>query len=376
MITLSSPGRAPRGGKRQRQAGVSLIEALVAMTVVGIGMVSLVGVQASLRANADVSKQRSEAVRLGQSTIEDWRAFSTMGQYGAFDDLDDAALALGNASYTVERTVEDADLPLRGKALAVAVNWNDRSGTMQTVRLNTFLAGISPELGATLGLAPTGGRTRGPGGRNLVIPRPAVDLQDGTSAFQPPGGGSSVWRFSNLTGEAQFCTLVDSGLGLTATNLSCTGRALLYSGFVRFALTATAPDAAAAANPPGPVDGALNWSLLSTDVRNGDGICFDEAAADNSRLFYCLVPLITPPGGTPTLSWDGSFSFGPVASMAASSTEVSNTRRKVCRYPQTVHPLNSVLQALVNQNYLVIPAGNGTAPFSCPTGTAAHQPAA
>jgi hypothetical protein len=88
------------------------------------------------------------------------------------------------------------------------------------------------------------------------------------------------------------------------------------------------------------------------------------------------VPLITPPGGTPPWSWDGSFNFVPVASMASSVTEVSSTRRKVCRYPQTVHPLNSVRQALVNQNYLVIPAGDGTASFGCPTGTTAHQPAA
>jgi Tfp pilus assembly protein PilV len=362
---------------RLRQLGVSLIEALVAMTVVGIGMVSLVGVQASLRANSDVSKQRSEAVRLGQSAIEQWRSFATMAEYQGYDDLTDAAVTMGNGSYTVERSITEGTLPLRGKALSVAVSWTDRTDTAQVVRLSTMVAGISPELGASLALAPTGGATRGPGARNLSIPRRAVDLLDGTSALQPTVGGSTVWRFQNLTGEVQVCTLVDTALPVSTSNLSgCTGRALLYSGYVRYAITSTQPTAADAQAPSGPVDSTVTWSLVSTAATNGNGQCFDEAAADNSRVFYCIVPLITPPGATPTLSWSGRLDFGPAGTISTAGTDTSSTRRKVCRYAQTVYPLTGISQARINQNYLVIPAGNNLSPaFSCPAGTSAHQPA-
>jgi hypothetical protein len=63
--------------------------------------------------------------------------------------------------------------------------------------------------------------------------------------------------------------------------------------------------------------------------------------------------------------------------MAPLATNSSNTLRKVCRYlPQTIHPLVNIRQARINQNYLVITAGNGAGTaFSCPSGTAAHQPA-
>ncbi|MDP1533833.1 MAG: prepilin-type N-terminal cleavage/methylation domain-containing protein, partial [Rubrivivax sp.] len=45
-----------------RQQGVSLIEAVVALAVLAFGMLGLVGVQATLRGNADIAKQRAEAV--------------------------------------------------------------------------------------------------------------------------------------------------------------------------------------------------------------------------------------------------------------------------------------------------------------------------
>ena len=76
--------------------GVSLIEALVALAVMSFGMLGVVGMQATLRYNADVSKQRSEAVRLAQEEVERWRSFSvlapTAGQL-AYQDINTAAAA-------------------------------------------------------------------------------------------------------------------------------------------------------------------------------------------------------------------------------------------------------------------------------------------
>ncbi|MBK9136249.1 MAG: prepilin-type N-terminal cleavage/methylation domain-containing protein [Betaproteobacteria bacterium] len=58
--------------------GISLIEALVAMAIMAFGMLGVVGMQATLRANADAAKQRSEATRLAEEKIEQWRSFSVL----------------------------------------------------------------------------------------------------------------------------------------------------------------------------------------------------------------------------------------------------------------------------------------------------------
>ena len=57
---------------------MSLVEAIVAMAVMAFGMMAIVGLQTTLRANSDVAKQRSEAVRIAEEAIETARAFSLM----------------------------------------------------------------------------------------------------------------------------------------------------------------------------------------------------------------------------------------------------------------------------------------------------------
>ena len=103
--------RHSRGSATQR--GVSMVEAIVAMAVMAFGMMAIVGLQSTLRLNSDVAKQRSEAVRIAEEAIEDWRAFSAMPTTAglkAYDDitvgaLDDIAVVRANATYTLKQTV-------------------------------------------------------------------------------------------------------------------------------------------------------------------------------------------------------------------------------------------------------------------------------
>lgn len=67
-----------------RDRGVSLIEALVALAVMAFGMLGVVGMQSTLRFNSDVSKQRSEAVRIVQETVEQRRNFSTISALAGY----------------------------------------------------------------------------------------------------------------------------------------------------------------------------------------------------------------------------------------------------------------------------------------------------
>jgi Tfp pilus assembly protein PilV len=74
MLHSLSPNRV-RTLHRRLVRGVSLVEALVSLAVMSFGMLGVVGVQATLRYNAEVSKQRSEAVRIGQEEMESLRSF-------------------------------------------------------------------------------------------------------------------------------------------------------------------------------------------------------------------------------------------------------------------------------------------------------------
>ena len=75
---------------RVGQRGVSLMEAVVAMAVMGFGMLGVAAMQSSLRQNADIARQRAEAVRLAQDVVERYRGYSVIATGGtkrAYDDI-------------------------------------------------------------------------------------------------------------------------------------------------------------------------------------------------------------------------------------------------------------------------------------------------
>ena len=463
-----------------RMRGISLIEALVALAVVGIGMIGMVGVQATLRGNADVAKQRSTAVRLLQSGAEEWRAFAILdasplpAQFVGYADLTVGTTTnvvnVDNASYTRNRTVADLAAPLRGKVLTSEVIWADRAGEAQAVQMATVIAGIAPELAASLAIPVDGDPVRRPHGRHRGIPPLAKDLGDGTSAIKPPGAPNTVaWRFDNVTGLITLCT-VDPAVAaqtsnLTTANLVCTAQnALRVSGYVRYALTPAQPTEADARSPQSDPVPAVTVAISRSDAGLAP-ICYEQAELASGRYiqYNCAVP-VTVTVANPRPDWSGSVSlaFSPADLLAADQAENSPGKYKVCSYarpgtrvgsagfsgggnlitltasggsgfrawaagsridlafddwlyvytvsaavalpaagqesqtipvsgtlPGVGNPLSGAAFAdvwpyanisvpLVNQNYLVIRAGNAPAvapPFTCPISTVAHQPA-
>ena len=191
--------------------GVSLVEALVALAVMAFGMLALVGVQATMRLNSDVAKQRGEATRIATEEIERLRGFTTIAvaanelAYTSYDGMDTgtpayaAAGGIGNTTYTIARTVI-TDAGSRHKSIAVRVNWTDRSNQAQSVTMETAISGTDPALAGLLAILPTASAANQRSGRHASIPPTAVDLGDGRSAFKPFDTGTVVWVFDNLTG--------------------------------------------------------------------------------------------------------------------------------------------------------------------------------
>lgn len=365
--------------------GVTLVEALVALAVMAFGMLGLVGMQSSMRTNADVAKQRSEAVRIAQERIEIARGYTQLtGDANSFASIatvaEDQTVTdyTTNTTYTWTATVPTPDTDPPMKSYAVRVTWTDRNNQAQAVELRTRIAGVAPELAGSLGVQGSGAPNALVNGRNPLIPPGAVPQSDGTSRFTPPGGTDVGWVFNNVSGvitricDASFttCEVFDG---------------LLLSGFVRF-------DYAPPFDTEAPSDTSFNLQMrvnmtlpLSVSTVN----CFTDRRTSHVA-YYCAMPLTT---STPR-RWSGTpelYGFN----IADDVNDDHEDRYRVCRYtPQDTdtpsggnvdHPrtYTGVTTALTHQNYLIIRAGNDSDPYACPndgpsdalnTNTWDHQP--
>lgn len=411
------------------QRGVSLVEAIVAMAVMAFGMLAIVGLQSTLRQNADIAKQRSEAVRIAEEAIETWRGYAklpTTSGFKAYDDLALGALpdvtlspAASNATFTLRQTVVAAAPGL--KSLRAEVLWTDRNGQPQSIVLSTLIAGVDPALSGRLTMADAGGAAPPPQGRNAAIPVVAKDLGNGMSGFKLQAPGDVVWVFDNLSGViVGVCNSITTGqASLTAADVSaCMNdsnrlrNGLPLSGFVRFATDdppngATTHSAAVAENPP---NTALNLSVVLTLSSTGhtSQICYADAPTSASPPspppppkevpYFCAVFFAD---GAPRI-WSGISEVMPLPfqfdlplgyvpwELATNAADARASRFRICRYtpatsdgesiPNHQHPRNYINakadEPLVNQNFLVIRAGNGPdsgggAVFTCPTDVAA-----
>lgn len=377
----------------RHQHGVSLIEALVAMAIMAIGMLGVVGLQATLRSNADVTRQRAEAVRIAQADIERWRSFTTLDMPSvvptppapahliAFNDMLSGTVNISgdNASYVLTRTVSEVTGTV-GRNVSVTVGWTDRTGTAQNVTLSSQIAGILPEVSAALVLPSRSLSNKAVKGRHGSIPVPALDQGDGTSRFSVPGTSSTQWVFSNTSGL--ITSICNSG--------TCTaGNFALLAGYLRFALpvdgsgdpvqpshTLIPPNASETPLSPVPTSGNFRIRVNTTAPTNTTVACAHDVQA-GYVAYYCAMPL-APTGA----EWSGTpeaFGF----SIASDANDNDDNKFKVCRYTPdpnsdtTTNPINhprtytNVGVSLVNQNYLVIHAGDDHVSFSCPLDNAA-----
>jgi Tfp pilus assembly protein PilV len=391
------------------QRGVSLIEALVAMAVMAFGMLGIIGVQSTLRLNSDVAKQRSEAVRIAEQTIERARSFTSTeavtGQHDYTDIInvtnDSSDYVIANINTNTVYLIDVAQTPLGdplypetqlAKRLRVTVRWADRTNanplpnsTNQFIVMDTMIAKVMPELGGTLavssGVGMNGVTLRGPSGRHVAIPTVGVaDNGNGTTNFTPPGTTGVTWIFDNSTALIR----------ISGDPLCSSGGCMLLRGYIRFA----------SGNPVGQSENPLGTSpspSLSVSINqvieniyplHGSTVrtvnCYiDSTANPSGYAYYCAIA----PTGTRPISWSGqSLLNGFSLSTSVGDTSTGNFR--VCRYtPQRgIDPVNGrelgdypangnnghpysydqVTSALINQNFLVINAGDGTNPYACP----------
>jgi len=372
-------GRLPRG--------VSLIEAMVTMGVMAVGTLAVLGVQTSLRLNADISKQRSAAVRIAQESLEKARGYANMTAYNNIVTATPDPVVGDNASYQPdEQVIEPAGLNApKQKTFITTVTWQDRGNQPQTVRLATLIHGTPPILSGSLVVPGDTGPVRNPGNRSFAIPRDAaLDTTTGTSRYTPAGAPAGVsWVFNNVSG---FITQRCLGSVCDAFN----GR--LLAGFVRFATAVENPGPADTENPPGGLMQVGVTVVLTSPAAPAAAACFvNDDLVSASRVYVCAVP-VNNAG-----MWSGRSEVTGLPALAGDVADVTAGRFRVCRYtpyrdhllvPSQMrneeHPLNyvNVGRSLPNQNFLVVKASgingcpaDGPAP-QVNTNTWHHQPSA
>jgi Tfp pilus assembly protein PilV len=302
---------------RQRQRGMSLIEALVAFLVVTLGMLGLMRSQEGLRLNSETARHRGEALRLAQQTLEEQRAFvapnatltstPSLPHYAAIQSSSAASanLSASNTSYEVSRHVDD-NSSFAYKTSRVEVAWTDRRGQQQSLKLHTLIAGQDPMLAAALSQAPRAHPVWGVRGRSTFIPPAAHDLGDGRSSFKPSSTSTQVWLFDNRSGRiTAICSGLPASLQqqqVTSSHLTqCSAvNGLLLSGLVRFSL-AQPPNAQAANDTPLPLSVGLNLTSAPTTTAPQ---CVSEAVkVVQVSGEASWVPLNATPGSLGITSW-------------------------------------------------------------------------
>ena len=390
MNTINAP--------RRGQLGFTIIEALISLAIMGFGILSLAGMQQSLSRNADDAKQRTEAVRLAQEKIEEFRSFtgiaSTVVGQGATSGtaLNWDALTGGtdsittNAAYTrtwtIGGSITDA---MRG--LTVGVAWTDRTGANQAISLSSVLSKSDPADSGFLGFPlPQNTNLKRPKNRSLDIPIPAIDLGTGESAVKFGTTGQFV-VFGNISGDVvKICTPTLTGTpsnadiiaALTSAN-SGTSNCTQISGYIVAGYVTK--DAAMSTSDWNAIESSLgiNFSGITRNAAGGTGITcqFGNALNQNSgatianyKYYMCVVPLAEP---SPALTANGPYNWsGTIRLAGPSAWNSSGNKYFVCRYQyvatnsltdanqRNVQPYVSVNKSIDQQNYLVATTANGT----------------
>jgi Tfp pilus assembly protein PilV len=382
------------------QRGFSIIEALIAGLVLSFGTLALVGVQVSLSRNSDVARQRTEATRLAQDKMEEFRAFGSTGTVvgvTTYDSLADSvspevisnanntAVSLNtayNRSWTVAPGASDESRNVR-----VQVAWTDRSGQAQAVSLSSVIAKSSFVKAAELmGTSLNRGFDDLQRQRDNNVPYPAIDIGNDRSIWRWPTTGGQWYVFDNNDGSVRYsCTVQLQNGDDPAANANCTAiLGYVLAGYVS-TVSSNAPNqdfdtelgtwtvnSCSLSNPvnvdpassapcflqPVVVSSLINQSCPY--IVSGNNISGSEIA--RLRFYKCYAMLIVV--SDPDAGWGGRVEFAT----APTGNE------KICRFTNNTAFVSSsgvysdVDTSLNNQNYFARRNGN------CATGQTQHQP--
>jgi type IV pilus assembly protein PilV len=122
------------GRPRRREAGFSLVELMIAMTILGVGILSLAGLFPLAMQKVNRGDLESRATFHAQAKIEELKRIS-WNNLTAAQNGNDTVETMFQRSWTVQE-----DVPVLGmKQVDVLVTWSDNRGP-RNVTLSSFLS--------------------------------------------------------------------------------------------------------------------------------------------------------------------------------------------------------------------------------------------
>lgn len=385
------------------ERGSSLVEALVALVILGFGLLAIGKFQITLAEAIGSGRDRIEATFLAQDEMDRLRSFDLLDtptgtpttSFGYDEVLTASSTVLSNSNYVaafnrgVRVSANPVNLTWSGttvtpdlKLVLVDLSWTDKRGNTRSLTLPSLIAKHDPSDAAWLIACQTDDSIRcgtkdvikTPYNRSLRIPYPAKDLDGSKSVFAPPGSPTGRLIFDNDTGTIEtICT--DTGTDTTisddvidditnGTYNSCTTvNGYLISGFIGGESTGNRKHSLSAAE--------IQSISMSMTITTGDPsvTCYDSSLtntaldADNMISFACIViPLDHDSSPLTSKIWSGTLNIA-IPNVAFQS---GNNGLKVCRFSfdsngdNTIsneeHPATytQVKSSLENQNFIII----------------------
>ncbi len=121
----------------QSQRGFMLLEAVIAVAIIGFGSVALTKMQSTVFVNSSIAKQQSEATHLAQKKIEELRNFTTIDTYNNITNSTDTVTAK-NTQYTVSWSTTTYTDP-NYKKINVNVAWLSRTNESRSISLSSII---------------------------------------------------------------------------------------------------------------------------------------------------------------------------------------------------------------------------------------------
>lgn len=208
------------------RAGFVLIEALIALLLIGVGLLAVSRLQVLGLTGSGEAKSRTEAAALSQKKLEELRNLLQKSTFTAMATGQTSATPT-HTTYAMTWTVSTPNSPLEQRLLQLTTTWTDAKGGAQRLDLNSLIAWDDPsgqvslvtDKTATL-ISPTGSAQRGTGtvsvagtAQNADGTRIKVDARNTTYLLTsngsvlltlPKKADGSAQSFTTLTGRIYF----------------------------------------------------------------------------------------------------------------------------------------------------------------------------